>query len=267
MRTVMLAALMAGQAGGEAPALQPSAPWGVEYADSLCTLSRAYGDAASPITLAFQPNIFGGVMKAFAMGTASQLGKPGSVNVTLAIPGRDGPIKTPGTRVHLPTGGRAVMQYILSPDAFESLAGVPSITIDTANGPPVTVALSLGKSTVAALRRCETDLLQKFGYDPEKVARVATPPSGDMASWLTDRDYPQAALKAKQQGKAFVGMTVAPDGRISDCRILQTSGAAALDQATCPILVERIRFHPGQDANGKPIESYKSLNFNWVLPR
>ncbi|MDJ0275804.1 energy transducer TonB [Sphingomonas sp. 2R-10] len=266
MRTMMLAALVAGQSG-DVPPLQPAAPWGVDYADSLCTLSRTYGDAATPITLAFQPDFFGQGLKAFAMGTRRQLGGQGAANVTLAIPGRDQPIRTTGTRFHLPTGDRAVLQYILSRDVFESLVDAPTATIDTSNGPPVTVVLSLSRPAVAALRRCETDLLAKSGYDPAKVARVVTPPGSNPGSWLTDRDYPEAARKAKQSGKVFVGMTVAADGKVTDCRILQSSGAASLDQATCPILFERARFRPGLDADGKPVESYKSLTFTWSLPR
>lgn len=267
MRMTVLAALVMGQAGGDAAPLQPTAPWGIDYANSLCTLSRTYGDGAAPIILAFQPDFFGAGLKAFATGTRRQLGGQGAVAVTLAVPGREAPIRTTGTRFHLPTGDRAVLQYILPRETFESLTGAPAVTIDTPNGPPVAVALSLSKPAVAALRRCETDLLQKSGYDPAKVARVATPPSANPGEWLTDDDYPEVARKAKAQGPVFVGMTIAVDGRITDCRVLQSSGVPSLDQATCPILLERAHFRPGLGADGKPIESYKSLKFNWVLPR
>ncbi len=267
MRTIMLAALAIGQGGGDAPPLQPTTPWGVEYADSLCTLNRTYGDAASPVLLAFQPGFFGGPVTAFVTGTRKQPGGQGAVNVTLAISGRDRPIKTTGTRRHWPTADRAVLQFTLEGDAFGLLVDAPAVTIDTPNGPPVAVTLSLSKSAMTALRRCETDLLQKSGYDPAKVAQVVTPPSANPGSWLTDRDYPEAARKAKQQGQVFVGMTIATNGQFSDCRVLQSSGVPSLDQATCPILSERARFRPGLDADGKPIESYKSLKFTWTLPR
>ncbi len=267
MRTIMLAALVAWAPGGDPPALQPAASWNIDYGDSRCSLTRTYGDTAAPVTLMFEPGFFGGSVTVFVTGTRKQLGRQGPVNVTLTVPGRQQPIKTTGTRFHLPAGDRAVLQYVLRSNDLESLVDAPTIAIDTTNGPPVVVVLSLGKSALASLRRCEADLLQKFSYDEAKVARVTQRPRGNPASWITDRDYPEAARRAKVQGAAFVGMTIGINGKLSDCRILRSSGVPSLDQATCLILSERGRFQPGLDADGQPVESYQALNFDWRLPR
>ncbi len=267
MRTIMLAALVAWASGGDPPTLQPAAPWNLDYGDSRCSLTRTYGDTAAPVTLMFEPGFFGGTVTTLVTGTRKQLGRQGSTNVTLTVPGREASIQAAGTRFHLPTGDSAVLRYVLESNELESLVDAPAIAIDTQNGPSVVIALSLGKSAIASLRRCEADLLRKFGYDATKVARVAKPPRSNPGAFMTDRDYPEAARKADVQGPTFVGMTIGINGRLSDCRILRSSGVPSLDQATCLILSERGRFQPGLDADGQPIESYQALNFDWRLPR
>ena len=58
--------------------------------------------------------------------------------------------------------------------------------------------------------------------------------------------------------------TVGADGRLSNCRVLQSSGNAELDATTCRIILQRYRFTPARDEHGRPVEDYAEAENEWV---
>ncbi|KQN37474.1 hypothetical protein ASG37_10535 [Sphingomonas sp. Leaf407] len=270
MRWTMAAMLLTGQAPATAP-LAPVSGWNVEYADDLCVVSRTYGDVATPITIGFKPTPFGDTIQSVVLGPRSRLGPQGEIDVTLSTP--SGTVDEPGkgTRVHLPDGKRAAITYYISRQSLERLVDSPVVTIRAGRSAPLTVALSLRQPVLAALRRCEADLLQHWGYDAARIAAVATragPAPGDnpKRNWITPDDYPTAAFIARKQGRVLIGWTISPQGRVADCRILRSSGVADLDTAACDAVTKRGRYSPALDATGKPVESYSTRYVTWQLP-
>ena len=73
-----------------------------------------------------------------------------------------------------------------------------------------------------------------------------------LSDYVLMDDYPREAVRRRQQGRAFFEMTIGPDGRPASCRILVSTGAAGLDEATCRIMRSRARFIPARDAAGLP---------------
>jgi len=264
----MLAAVLIGQAGeADAPPLKPVRPWNIEYADSMCVAARAYGDVAAPITIAFKPTPFSDMLQAVVLGTRSQLGRQARVDVSVEAPGREFGEKFEGTRVHLPKDDRAVISFYISRDQLESLVGAPKFTVRASGGPPISVNLAMGKPVLAGLRACETDLLVHFGYDPAKIAAVVTPAQSiSPAEWITNEDYPLSALSERLDGISYIGWTLSVEGRVTNCKVLQSSGVSALDQAACGAVMKRGRAKPALDAAGKPVESYSTRRVRWQLP-
>ena len=76
-------------------------------------------------------------------------------------------------------------------------------------------------------------------------------------------DYPSEALERGEQGTTRVALTVGPAGRVTGCRISQSSGSRSLDVATCRILVSRARFAPATDADGKHIAGTHVTSLTW----
>src|SRR4051794_25130234 len=62
------------------------------------------------------------------------------------------------------------------------------------------------------------------------VSRVrwSLPAPSALASYVSWRDYPREALRRREQGRVAFELAVATDGRVSECRILESSGSAAL---------------------------------------
>lgn len=75
-----------------------------------------------------------------------------------------------------------------------------------------------------------------------------------LQSLINIADYPPSALREREQGRPGFRLTVGPDGRVTGCVILVSSGSPALDSTTCRVLRSRARFTPAVDSNGRPVE-------------
>ena len=94
----------------------------------------------------------------------------------------------------------------------------------------------------------------------------ALPPATGLASYISARDYPREALRRREQGRVEFELAVSPEGRVAGCRILASSGSAALDAQTCVIMTERPRLTPARDAEGRPTTDTIRSAVRWVLP-
>ncbi len=95
---------------------------------------------------------------------------------------------------------------------------------------------------------------------------VKLSPRGDPASWVTNDDYPSAALRSEEQGRTIFVVTAGADGRPSDCRVTGSSGSSTLDNAACRLLMKRAKFKPGTDADGNAAGGTWSSSFRWQIP-
>ena len=78
-------------------------------------------------------------------------------------------------------------------------------------------------------------------------------------------DYPVDAWLAHEQGVANVRVTLDANGRPSGCEIAVSSGSAALDQASCDLLRQRVGYAisvHGSSVTGAVIAG----DVRWVLP-
>ena len=57
--------------------------------------------------------------------------------------------------------------------------------------------------------------------------------------------------RAGAQGTAGFRLVIGADGAVTGCTITRSSGDAALDAATCAILLGRARYEPARDAAGR----------------
>lgn len=83
---------------------------------------------------------------------------------------------------------------------------------------------------------------------------------------ITAYDYPPAAMRAGEEGKVAVAVAVDASGQAIGCRIVTSSGSSALDQASCRAM-QRGRFEPARDANGRAIAGTYSRQLSWKLPK
>lgn len=104
---------------------------------------------------------------------------------------------------------------------------------------------------------------------PAPPARAAPPGPPPPTEWpfrrFTDYGYPADAMDAGEQGFVAYRLDIGPDGRVSHCSILQSSGSAALDSGTCRVVSDRARFTPARDGEGRPIPDRRDGWVTWRL--
>jgi TonB family protein len=119
-----------------------------------------------------------------------------------------------------------------------------------------------------AAAKCESDLLIGWGMDPTLLASIRSPATirGGVVSLFGTNDYPSAALSRNEQGTSSVRFWVGVDGRVSDCKVVVSSGSTSLDAQTCAIILKRARFEPARTASGEPVASIVFQRMRWELP-
>ena len=76
--------------------------------------------------------------------------------------------------------------------------------------------------------------------------------SAMMEFLMMNMKYPQAAVKAKQQGRSVVGFVVRKDGTVSDVHITKSAGYAVLDEEAMRVVKSMPAWEPGKQ-KGKPV--------------
>lgn len=82
---------------------------------------------------------------------------------------------------------------------------------------------------------------------------------------IRDSDYPRGAGEAGVGGTVGVRFVVEPDGRVSGCDVTRSSGSAVLDDTTCRLIVERFRYDPSRDPEGRPVRATIVQNHSWLI--
>jgi len=80
---------------------------------------------------------------------------------------------------------------------------------------------------------------------------------------LADRDYPTKLIENGDAGVVTAHLAIAPDGRVSGCKVTETSGSDALDGLTCSIVTRRARFAPAHDAGGQAVAGDYYIAVTW----
>ncbi|WOE76420.1 energy transducer TonB [Alterisphingorhabdus coralli] len=107
-----------------------------------------------------------------------------------------------------------------------------------------------------------------YGAMPRKVPDERREPVPLIAPelWITVTDYPMHAALDGLEADVETELTVAEDGRVSECVIISSSGDALLDSKTCKLLVRRARFKPALDDEKRPITGVYRFSHSWRIP-
>lgn len=81
---------------------------------------------------------------------------------------------------------------------------------------------------------------------------------------MNNMKYPQAAVKAKQQGKAIVGFVIRKDGTVSDVHITKSAGHAVLDEEAIRMVKAMPAWKPGKQ-KGEPVNVKYSVPITFKL--
>jgi len=81
---------------------------------------------------------------------------------------------------------------------------------------------------------------------------------------FSGEDFPSKAEQLHLQGTTTVALKINKSGRVVSCSA--TGPVSILNDATCPIIMQRFRYAPATNAKGQPIEETKTQRVKWVFP-
>jgi protein TonB len=139
----------------------------------------------------------------------------------------------------------------------------PEVVVESLAPPPPTVTIQTTVPTPDPPR-----VAPPAPPAPPSVAQKATP-KGRLGASITSDDYPNASIRAEEEGTVTARYVIGTDGRVvgGSCAITKSSGFSRLDEQTCSLIERRFRFNPAKDAGGAPIQETRSQAFRWQIPK
>ena len=84
-----------------------------------------------------------------------------------------------------------------------------------------------------------------------------------MLNKIPDREYRRISGGRIPRGSATISFRVSPDGRMSDCRIVRSSGDSSVDSVVCEAATRYLRFNPARDPDGQAIAQDMTYTPSW----
>lgn len=145
----------------------------------------------------------------------------------------------------------------------------PQPRVELPTTPPVVAAPVAGTGSATTAGAATTGTGPGAGGSGTGSGGGGSGGGGAPAQWvsgsLKDSDYPREALRGGIEGRVTVRFTVLTSGRISDCRVVASSGSPLLDATTCRLLTKRLRFRPATDRQGRPIQTQLFSDHTWGI--
>ena len=244
---------------------EPTGKWLVEYALDQCLLSRAYGTDAQPLTVTFERLPMMQKVGVFVLKKGTKQTMEGG---QIEVGSGDGHRATSRFSAYTVTNRDMRIIHTEVPDHV--LAGIGrSERVDIRASGELDEHFAI-PGVVAALRAlddCTLDLGRAWGFtiEQQKAMRQAAEPVVKLGSHFSPDDYPSAALKNGEMGRAKVRISVDANGSPIACTLTRPSGSKALDEVTCRKLMKYARFRPALGQDGKPMPSMYVTSVSWLL--
>jgi protein TonB len=103
---------------------------------------------------------------------------------------------------------------------------------------------------------------------PAEEVRTIKPAraKANLASYVSDADYPSNAVRNEEQGTTRFRLAVGPDGKVKECTVTGSSGSSTLDSTTCKLMKQRAKFSPARNNRGELTGDTVASAIRWVLP-
>ena len=128
-------------------------------------------------------------------------------------------------------------------------------------------ALDSLQQLLGVMDQCAADLRTfwnvRASQEDETVVRDDA--KGKLRGLISGEDYPWESLINGDVGAVKAVLLINEEGKVADCSVIETSGAAMLDAQTCAVLKRRAQFAPARDNNGKPAKDAWVQKISWKV--
>ena len=279
MACCLAAPLAAATKDREPEVLARSGKWIVNYDRDSCHLVGQFGtgDAAVAMRITnsgpgdwFQLAIYGDRVRSDTPRSDAKVqfagaGEPTEVKI---INGKSGKVALAMIRSIRIDGWQREDEAQVPPRITpEQEAAVTGVTISIRDKRPFRLEFGPLSKPFIEMRKCLTDLIRSWGYDPVEQAALLRPvsPINSPGSWLNADDYPVGALRQGQNGLVQFRLDVDAKGAIEGCHVIARTNPDVFADVTCRAVVKRAKLQPALDARGKPVRSFLVQQVGWQI--
>lgn len=262
MSLLMAATLLVAPA--PTPALPASGPWTVDFADKMCAMARPYQTANGPITMAIKAPLVGDDFEAYVIRPQSGIRVEMWSHAFVLKP--DGTKSGPfDLQTFNTVSGKRLARFIIDPDKYRLADTGSELIFHLGKEGKYRFAVPGFAKAKATLDLCTKNLRKEMGIDQAVLDRIVQKPKVENLGFKSE-DYPLDAILKLQEGDTAVLAWSEIHGRVTGCRIIQSSGVDSIDRTTCATIERRTRFRPATDGNGVKLRSPVYLRVRWRLP-
>ena len=259
-------ALMVGLASAAADGSpnQPTGKWRVDYGDTQCVAMRSYGertialrsapDGESYEFLLLEPGMTG----RYATQSNGSLAFSAEPIRSTVLIYSDPKSKTKIFKFRLTAAemeqGRTATRVQFRARRSDLPPPIQTRIVPGSSGGSADLALTQMPAVLDQMDKCTADL-RKHWNDMSQPSIIAKGSQGDLAALFSSNDYPSEAFQRDQGGTTRVILLIDEKGKVAGCYNAEPSGIASVDAMSCQVILDRGRFRPALDAQGKPVKS------------
>lgn len=280
-RTIIITALtIAGQLPAHAKDWPTTGGWDIGETDNGCGMSMEYEGEGDTRVIFLKRTDGGAGMAVDNYGWSAKPDQKYELTFWLDREAYTGPAM--GTA----SSGRKGFVATFGADFARDFARASSFRIYLGDTLVDHLSLDGTAAALAVVDRCVAGVARRLAAEAREKAKLAhipkdpfasapvTPgaaqnasPRGASRSWVTDDDYPPAALRSGAAGTVGYRLDIGADGRVTNCTVTASSGNSLLDDATCSLIKRRARFEPARDDAGNVVAATFSDRFTWRIPQ
>jgi len=245
------------------PPMTPTGPWNVEFADSMCLLSRSYGKGGAT-NLIFKPAMLGNDLEIIVTRATTNLRDSEQGKVLLSIEGKPSPAET--YFLAYSTKKQRLLRIWNKEDKFALATVRGTLQIEAKSEARYSFAVPGIDQAFPVLSKCLEQLRTAYKISEADLAAIATKPEANLPSFFSTDDYPYEAWSNGVMGTVGALIWIEANGHVSTCEVVESSAGAILEKTTCNILTKRARFTPARDASGRAIRAPTFTRIRWELP-
>lgn len=231
----------------------------------MCLLQREYGTPGAHLTLAFRPEPMSDRFTTYVFESGPKK-KVGWVTAELRFGAEVLPIEKQAAIYYAPRLKLRVAELGVKREELDRAAASEVISINAEERLQAAFQVPGLSSALTVLDDCVADLLATWGFSREEQNAMAKMPEPEkpLIKYVSAIDYPTVALRNEETGWNSARYRIDESGRVSDCRIVESSGSRSLDATLCRV-VGRFRYRPAIDRAGRPMESIGFVRFRWQI--
>ena len=272
--------------------LKPVTQWVLDYAEESCRLGRNFGEGKDQVTLlliqyepgdAFQIEMAGPGLKGVReigggvdLAFGSDEGTRADAMVGKIETGEPAVLFLGQRRVVAPTKEEAAAlkaayaknrPFDLPPVGPAREASVTQLRVGRLLREDIILETGPMDKPMAALRKCSSDLVKSWGLDIDQQTNLSRKPlpTQSPSTWLRSSDYPTKMIFEGFGGIVHVRLMIDATGSPTKCAIQGSTNPDDFERVVCNALMNRARFEPALDANGKRVPSFWAQTVNFRM--